>query len=108
MERTQITRLAERFSLLPVDRLNCGEVSPTTSQRSTLIGPSESKSVGKSELAVLVLPRRVYDAHLVDLDGSICLSNQVLAGAGSLVAALRDLGKNVHLLTNNPTSDPER
>lgn len=51
-------------------------------------------------------PDRLYEGYIFDLDGTIYLGDALLPGARRLVAALRQLGKRVVFLTNNPTSDP--
>jgi HAD superfamily hydrolase (TIGR01450 family) len=43
-----------------------------------------------------------------DLDGTVYLGDQLLPGAGRLVAELRRRGLPVRFLSNNPTRDPEQ
>lgn len=52
-------------------------------------------------------PEQLYQGYIFDLDGTIYLGDEVLPGARRLVAALRDLGKSVLFLSNNPTRDLE-
>src|ERR671933_2162574 len=51
-------------------------------------------------------PDHLYEGYIFDLDGTIYLGDALLPGARRLVAALRQLGKRVLFLSNNPTSDP--
>jgi ribonucleotide monophosphatase NagD (HAD superfamily) len=48
---------------------------------------------------------RLYEAYVFDLDGTIYLGNELLPGAKRLVQKLRELGKRVVFLSNNPTRD---
>jgi HAD superfamily hydrolase (TIGR01450 family) len=57
---------------------------------------------------ILALPDREYDVYAFDLDGTIYLGDDLLPGAQELVEALRDRGKVVRFLSNNPTKDPEQ
>ncbi len=47
-----------------------------------------------------------YDAYVFDLDGTIYLGDELLPGAKRLIEALREAGKVVKFLSNNPTKDP--
>ena len=47
-----------------------------------------------------------YDAYLFDLDGTIYLGDDVLPGAARTVRTLRERGKVVRFLSNNPTRSP--
>ena len=51
-------------------------------------------------------PNRLYEGYIFDLDGTIYLGDELLPGAGRLVLKLRELGKKVVFLSNNPTKDP--
>lgn len=51
------------------------------------------------------VPDRVYDGYIFDLDGTIYLGRELLPGARELVLRLRELGKRVVFLSNNPTRD---
>lgn len=53
-------------------------------------------------------PDELYDAYVFDLDGTIFLGEQLLPGARWVVGALRELGRPVRFLSNNPTKDPEQ
>jgi len=53
----------------------------------------------------LEVPDRLYEAYVFDLDGTIYLGNELLPGAKRLVQKLRELGKRVVFLSNNPTRD---
>ena len=57
---------------------------------------------------VVALPERAYDVYAFDLDGTIYLGDDLLPGARDLVEALRDRGKVVRFLSNNPTRDREQ
>src|SRR5919202_5229926 len=52
-------------------------------------------------------PDRLYEGYIIDLDGTIYLGDKLLPGARRLVLKLRELGKRVVFLSNNPTKDPE-
>lgn len=51
------------------------------------------------------MPERLYDGYIFDLDGTIYLSSALLPGAYRLIIKLRELGKRVVFLSNNPTRD---
>ena len=51
-------------------------------------------------------PYRLYEGYIFDLDGTIYLGDELLPGAERLVLKLRELGKRVIFLSNNPTKDP--
>lgn len=51
-------------------------------------------------------PTTFYDAYVFDLDGTIYLGDELLPGASDLVQTLRERGKLVRFLSNNPTRDP--
>jgi 4-nitrophenyl phosphatase len=57
---------------------------------------------------VVALPDREYDVYTLDLDGTIYLGDGLLPGARDLVEGLRERGKVVRFLSNNPTKDPEQ
>ncbi len=61
----------------------------------------------QSPTADLKVPDRLYDGYVFDLDGTIYLGDELLPGAKRLVETLRDNGKKVVFLSNNPTKDPE-
>jgi HAD superfamily hydrolase (TIGR01450 family) len=56
----------------------------------------------------LIVPNRLYDAYIFDLDGTIYLGDELLPGARRLVTELRARGKTVRFVSNNPTKDPEQ
>jgi len=56
----------------------------------------------------IVVPNRLYDAYMFDLDGTIYLGDELLPGAQRLVTELRSRGKTVRFVSNNPTKDPEQ
>jgi arabinose operon protein AraL len=51
-------------------------------------------------------PDRLYEGYVFDLDGTIYLGDELLPGAKRLILKLRELGKRVIFLSNNPTKDP--
>lgn len=54
----------------------------------------------------LLSPDRLYEGYVFDLDGTIYLGDDLLPGARRLIEKLRELGKKVVFLSNNPTKDP--
>ena len=48
----------------------------------------------------------MYEGYVFDLDGTIYLGDELLPGAKRLILKLRELGKRVIFLSNNPTKDP--
>jgi HAD superfamily hydrolase (TIGR01450 family) len=57
--------------------------------------------------AALAMPDKVFGGYVFDLDGTIYLGDELLPGAERLVLKLRELGKRVVFLSNNPTKDPK-
>ena len=55
----------------------------------------------------MVQPDRLYEGYVFDLDGTIYLGDELLPGAERLILKLRELGKRVIFLSNNPTKDPK-
>jgi len=55
----------------------------------------------------LLFPDRLYEGYVFDLDGTIYLGDDLLPGAKRLIEKLRELGKKVVFLSNNPTKDPQ-
>jgi HAD superfamily hydrolase (TIGR01450 family) len=53
------------------------------------------------------VPKQLYKGYVFDLDGTIYVGDKLLPGARRLVLKLRELGKQVVFLSNNPTKDPE-
>jgi HAD superfamily hydrolase (TIGR01450 family) len=53
------------------------------------------------------VPDNLYEGYIFDLDGTIYLRDNLLPGAKRLVLKLRELGKRVVFLSNNPTQDPK-
>jgi HAD superfamily hydrolase (TIGR01450 family) len=51
-------------------------------------------------------PERLYEGYVFDLDGTIYLGDELLPGAERLILKLRELGRRVIFLSNNPTKDP--
>ena len=52
-------------------------------------------------------PDQLYEGYVFDLDGTIYLGDELLPGAKRLILKLREMGKRVVFLSNNPTKDPE-
>ena len=50
-------------------------------------------------------PTRLYDGYIFDLDGTIYLGKSLLPGAYRMITKLRQLGRRVVFLSNNPTRD---
>lgn len=57
--------------------------------------------------AFLEVPDRLYEGYVFDLDGTIYLGNELLPGAKRLIWKLRELGKRVVFLSNNPTRNQQ-
>jgi len=53
-------------------------------------------------------PSRWYDVYFFDLDGTIYLGDDLLPGAAHTLARLKDAGKAVRFLSNNPTKTPQQ
>ncbi|HET7480517.1 MAG TPA: HAD-IIA family hydrolase [Rubrobacteraceae bacterium] len=62
---------------------------------------------GAGSTGTLLLPDRLYKGYVFDLDGTIYLGDELLPGAKRLILELRERGKKVVFLSNNPTKDPE-
>lgn len=48
-------------------------------------------------------PFHVYDAYIFDLDGTVCLGDELLHGASEAITELRAHSKRTVFLSNNPT-----
>jgi len=68
--------------------------------------PGETRS-GDGGSTPWPLPDRLYEGYVFDLDGTIYLGEDLLPGAKRLVEKLRELGKKVVFLSNNPTRSPQ-
>jgi HAD superfamily hydrolase (TIGR01450 family) len=55
---------------------------------------------------IVLVPARLYDAYIFDLDGTIYLSDELLPGVSRLINALRARRKIMRFVSNNPTRDP--
>ncbi|MCL2736574.1 MAG: HAD-IIA family hydrolase [Propionibacteriaceae bacterium] len=53
-------------------------------------------------------PEKWYEAYLFDLDGTVYLGDHPLPGAARTIRAVRDAGKVVRFVSNNPTRTPEQ
>lgn len=51
-------------------------------------------------------PRKLYEAYVFDLDGTVLLGEQLLPTVAETIARLRELGRRILFLTNNPTKSP--
>jgi HAD superfamily hydrolase (TIGR01450 family) len=67
-----------------------------------MVQRSEFRSSDETEV-----PDRLYEGYIFDLDGTIYLGDELLPGAKRLIIKLRELGKRVIFLSNNPTKDPK-
>src|SRR5918911_5493620 len=67
-----------------------------------MVQRSEARPSGRAEA-----PDRLYEGYVFDLDGTIYLGDDLLPGAKRLILKLRELGKKVVFLSNNPTKDPK-
>ena len=68
-------------------------------------GMSEDVEASPDDLRKV--PDQLYKGYVFDLDGTIYLGDEPLPGAQRLIRKLRELGKRVVFLSNNPTKDPE-
>ena len=66
------------------------------------------KGTQTSSAGIGPVPEKLYDGYVFDLDGTIYLGDELLPGAKRLILKLRELGKKVVFLSNNPTKDPEQ
>ncbi len=67
----------------------------------------EENDSATGEAGGIRAPDRLYEGYVFDLDGTIYLGDDLLPGAKRLVEKLRELGRRVVFLSNNPTKDPE-
>ena len=56
---------------------------------------------------MLKAPTHWYEAYIFDLDGTLYLGDHLLPGANRLIEGLREAGKVVKFLPNNPTTHPQ-
>jgi HAD superfamily hydrolase (TIGR01450 family) len=63
--------------------------------------------VRRSEAEWPGAPEGLFEGYVFDLDGTIYLGDELLPGAERLILKLRELGKRVIFLSNNPTKDPQ-
>ncbi len=64
------------------------------------------KGTQASSAGIGPVPEKLYEGYVFDLDGTIYLGDELLPGAKRLILKLRELGKKVVFLSNNPTKDP--
>ena len=48
-------------------------------------------------------PDRIFEGYIFDLDGTVYVGEDLLPGSARLLAALRELGRRVIFVSNNPT-----
>jgi len=65
------------------------------------------KGTQASASDLIRVPDRLYEGYIFDLDGTIYLGDELLPGAKRLIQTLRQNGKKVIFLSNNPTKDPQ-
>ena len=53
----------------------------------------------------ILVPTRLYDAYIFDLDGTLYLGDELLPGARRVIDVLRARDKVVRFVSNNPTKD---
>src|SRR5215203_5105071 len=68
----------------------------------SMVQRSEARSSGGLEA-----PGLLYEGYVFDLDGTIYLGDELLPGAKRLILKLRELGRRVIFISNNPTKDPK-
>jgi HAD superfamily hydrolase (TIGR01450 family) len=56
----------------------------------------------------MLVPDRLYDAYVFDMDGTVYLGDHWLPGAKRLIEELRARDIPVRFLSNNPTKDPDQ
>jgi len=49
------------------------------------------------------VPKRLFEAYIFDIDGTVCLGETLIPGAREAIGLLRDLGKHTIFLSNNTT-----
>ena len=69
------------------------QMTKSIEQRNIEIFPTITERVNK-----------LYDAYLLDLDGTVLLGNNLIPGAEKVIKMLRDLDKRVIFISNNSTS----
>jgi|TARA_B110000438_G_C15813234_1_gene650707 HAD superfamily hydrolase (TIGR01457 family) len=67
-----------------------------TKQNDTIVFPKITERIGQ-----------LYDAYLLDLDGTVLLGNKLIPGAEKVIKTLRNLERRVVFISNNSTSSPE-
>jgi HAD superfamily hydrolase (TIGR01450 family) len=65
----------------------------------------DTPTAAVSASTLIRIPTRLYDGYIFDLDGTIYLGKSLLPGAYRLITKLREIGKRVVFLSNNPTRD---
>jgi HAD superfamily hydrolase (TIGR01450 family) len=59
-------------------------------------------------IGTIRVPERVYDVYVFDLDGTVYLGDELLPGAKRLIEELRERGRTLRFISNNPTKDPQQ
>ncbi len=73
---------------------------------SSVVPMEEDSGLRVMEASNVIIPNRLYDAYIFDMDGTIYLGDELLPGAKRLIDELRARGKAVRFVSNNPTKDP--
>ena len=68
------------------------------------ISPQRQRNLLVPDLPLPALP--LYKGYIFDLDGTIYLGDDLLAGAAATIARLRKLDRRILFLSNNPTKAP--
>lgn len=53
--------------------------------------------------SMIRVPERLFEAYIFDIDGTVCLGESLIPGAGEAIRTLRNLGKRTVFLSNNTT-----
>jgi HAD superfamily hydrolase (TIGR01450 family) len=86
-----------------VEQIGCEE--PASPGDSSAPPQNDGESGVQADTRYLRRPTQLFDGYIFDLDGTIYLGSTPLPGAVRLIAALRDMGRRVLFVSNNPTRD---